>query len=239
MKRYANILIILLLSTGFLYSQDVIIRKDGKSIIGKITKEDSTNVYITTIVKAVFYDTFISRSKIVSIKYGVNMQSSTDPKLSHQTITIRNTFLGKQHFFGGQYKDVNEIKMILKTNPQALELFVNTFATSAFADICEYGGGFMIGYSIGQWLIKGNNKFNWSLLGIGAGVTLISIPISISAQKQRKLAVDVYNNSIIQKGKIGYKEDINPSITGSGICLRFSLMLTNSSTFCCFVGKNI
>ena len=117
-------------------------------------------------------------------------------------------------------KELNmaQLETAVMHNIEAYKLVTQARNNMLFSTILAYPGGFLIGYPIGTAIAQGNP--NWVLAGIGAGLLLIAIPVSISAQKKAVKAVNLYNGSII-KEKNKTKITLSCTQNGVGIVMKF------------------
>jgi hypothetical protein len=81
-------------------------------------------------------------------------------------------------------------------------------------------GGFMVGWPIGTAIGGGDPE--WAMAGIGAGLIVIAIPLSLKFNKQAKQAVDTYNGGLFTSS-FWDKNELIVSMTGNsvGLVLRF------------------
>lgn len=84
------------------------------------------------------------------------------------------------------------------------------------ASIVGFVGGFKVGWPLGSAMAGGEP--NWTIAGIDAGLIVVSIPISKSANNKAKLAVDAYNGGI-QTSSFWDNRELKLSMTGNGIGL--------------------
>ena len=82
--------------------------------------------------------------------------------------------------------------------------------------IFGFAGGFLIGWPIGTAVTGGDPE--WVLVGVGAGLILVSIPFSISYNKHAKSAVIRYNS--IQSPEESNEVDLKFGFTNNGIRIR-------------------
>lgn len=123
---------------------------------------------------------------------------------------------------GGYKYTQNEHRMTMydlvktmKPNPQAYDLIKKAQSNHVLASIIGAAGGGLVGWPIGTAL--GGGDPNWTLLGIGAGLIAVGIPISSSANKKVKQAVDLYNSSLNSTSFYEFKPDFKVMVKGNGI----------------------
>jgi hypothetical protein len=173
------ILFISLLAIQFAFSKDFIIKKDGFQIECTVNKQDSINVYYTTMANGLEVNATINNTAIKEILY--NKQSASD------TIYIEKKGLGYKYTLNGKELSMNNLSDILQHNKDAIALFKQAKGTAGVANVFGFIGGFCIGYGLFSSI---------ALVGIGAGILLIDIPILISAENTLKDAVLIHNNDI-------------------------------------------
>jgi hypothetical protein len=74
----------------------------------------------------------------------------------------------------------------------------------------------MIGWPVGAAIGGGNP--NWAMAGIGAGLIVVSIPISQGVNKHAAIAVDSYNKGL-ESNSFWRKRELKLQMTGNGIGL--------------------
>lgn len=125
--------------------------------------------------------------------------------------------------FGGYIFTQNEntlslgdLSKIVEDTPQAEDLIKKAKTTTVFTTILSFAGGGLIGWPIGEAI--GGGDPNWALAGIGAGLVAVAIPLSSSASKKAKEAVDLYNASL-EKQTNNFTPELNILASGSGLGL--------------------
>ena len=198
------------------YCQDIIIKNDSNRIECKIIKEDSLNVYFTTIIREKEISTYLGKNDIQRIIYEKDNASLI---LHSDSIISEKKGIGYNYYLNGRKLNISELDDILKINDLAYEKFKSAKGISVIANIFAGAGGFCIGYPIGYAL--GGGKANWALAGIGAGLIVIAIPILSSAEKKAREAVDIYNKGIRKTSMSNKELKLEFTNNGIGLCLRF------------------
>lgn len=139
-----------------------------------------------------------------------NGQSSTD------SISMKKIFGGYQFYQGDKRLNMFQLVNTMKPNDQAYQQMKAAQATNTLATIIGGVGGFMVGWPIGTAI--GGGEPNWTMAGIGAGLIVVSIPITQSFNKKAKQAVETYNGGL-QTSSFWDKNELKLSLTGSGIGL--------------------
>ncbi len=111
-----------------------------------------------------------------------------------QQIEVQKVFGGYIFSKEGKRLNMKNLMTTIQDNKEAYTLVKSARSKNTLAMILGGVGGFSVGYSLGRSL-RGE-KVNWALLGIGAGALGVGIPISISANKKIKQAVELYNKSL-------------------------------------------
>ena len=113
------------------------------------------------------------------------------------------------------YKDVFN-------NPEAILNIKQARRNKTFAEILGYVGGFGLGYGIGSAIgtkssdpqAKSKRQTSWIIAGSGLCVLGASIPLSISASKKIKKAIDIENS---QNENALSDSELNVIINGNGV----------------------
>jgi hypothetical protein len=212
-KLFASVTFILLF-VSLSFTQDVIISNDGTRMEGKIFKEDSVNVYFTTKIRDGVVETFINRENIKEIIYERDRIKEAAEK--YGKIQIEQRGMGYRYFIDGKPLLPNELPVILQTNSEAYEKYRSARSTAILATVFSSAGGFLIGYPLGTAL--GGGEPNWAIAGVGAGLVVIAIPITQSANKKANEAVKTYNKGL--QDFLVKNTEIKLGITAHGIGLR-------------------
>ena len=133
-----------------------------------------------------------------------------------ESITMKKVFGGYQFYQGDKRLNMNQLLNTMKPNEQAYKEIKSAQSTYAIATVFAGAGGFMVGWPIGTAI--GGGDPNWTLAGIGAGLIVVSIPISQKFNKQAKKAVDTYNGGSTT-GLLLNKSELRFSMTGYGVGL--------------------
>ncbi len=139
---------------------------------------------------------------------------------SADSISIKKVLGGYQFYHGEKRLNMNQLVKTMEPNEQAYSQIKSAQSTYTLASIVGFAGGFMVGWPIGAAI--GRGEPNWTMAGIGAGLIVVSIPISKKYTKQAKQAVDTYNGGL-QANSFWDKSELKLSMTGNGIgvTLRF------------------
>jgi len=158
---------------------------------------------------------FFLISTLLIACYGLSIgQTSSD------SITMKKVFGGYQYSKANVTLTMNQLVSVMKPNEEAYKQIKSAQSNYVLATIISGAGGAFIGYPIGTAI--GGGEPNWLLAGIGAGLVVISIPITQKVNEQAKQAVDIYNRGL-QNTSFWYDKEIMLSASGNGIgfVLRF------------------
>ncbi len=130
------------------------------------------------------------------------------------TLSIKKTG-GKYEFSQKNIKlSLQETKDALKTNEVAYKEFNKAQSNKSLSNICGTAGGFLIGFPLGQALAGGDA--NWTLVGIGAGLIAVAIPLQSKSGKQYNNAVNLFNDDLKMKDNI-IKKEIRMGLNSNGL----------------------
>lgn len=103
-----------------------------------------------------------------------------------------------------------------QTNIEANLLIKKAKSQNTLSNILAFAGGGLIGVPLGQ--SSTDRKPNWTLAYIGGGITIIGIPIAISASRNAKKGIDLYNSSM-NSTSIYFEPEFKIIANGNGIGL--------------------
>jgi hypothetical protein len=133
------------------------------------------------------------------------------------SITVKNR-LGPVFQQNGTNLTPNKLLTITKSNQEAyseMKIANNNYLASM---VFQLPGGFLIGYPIGAALAGGDP--NWTLVAVGAGLVVVSIPFISAYNKHAKNAVSIYNKGLKYSSMV--RPDFKLGITYNGIGFRIS-----------------
>ena len=134
------------------------------------------------------------------------------------SITIKKAFGGYHFYHGGKRLNMSQLVKTMEPNEQAYKEIKAAQSTYTLATIIGGAGGFMVGWPLGTAVAGGEP--NWILAGIGAGLVVVSIPISQKYNRQAKSAVDSFNGGL-KTSSFWDKTELRFAMTGNGIGLTF------------------
>lgn len=115
-------------------------------------------------------------------------------QVATDTIQIKYHY-GSKFYYQGKLHRPNKLLTIMKSNPEAYQQMKKAIGLRAFGDIIGGVGGFLVGYSLGN-SIGPRNELNKSTLIVGGVLSIISLPISLSYNKNSVKAVKMYNEGL-------------------------------------------
>lgn len=132
-----------------------------------------------------------------------------------QKIETEKVFGGYKYTQNGKQMTMGDLVDAMESYQQAYELVKKAQSNNTLASIIGFAGGGLIGWPIGAAI--GGGDANWTLAGIGAGLVAIGIPISSSANKKAKQAVELYNSSLNSTSFYEFKPEFKIMANGNGI----------------------
>jgi predicted membrane protein len=129
------------------------------------------------------------------------------------SLTIKSTGGGCTIYQNGKAINLSTIGTIIESNELAFKQFGKAKSTSTFSNLLGSVGGFLVGYPVGGALT--GKSMDWRMLGIGAALITIAIPISSKSTKQLKQAVNTYNSGLTDKPQP--TTEYNVKLTGNGL----------------------
>jgi hypothetical protein len=138
---------------------------------------------------------------------------------SNDSIIMKKVFGGYNFYQNNTKLNYSQLYEIMQSNEQAYKQIKAARSTNAFVSIFAGAGGFLIGYPIGTAI--GGGDPNWVLAGVGAGLVLIAIPISIKCINQTKNAVNIYNSGL-RTSSVLPPAELKFGVTGNGIGFRLN-----------------
>jgi hypothetical protein len=138
-----------------------------------------------------------------------------------QKIEIEKVFGGYKYTQKGDKMTLQDLARTMESNPEASKLIRQAQTNNTISLITGGIGGFLIGYPIGT-AISGKEP-NWILAGIGAGIAIISFPLSSSANKKAKQAIELYNSSLKSTSfkETKYDIDVVANANSIGLSIKF------------------
>jgi len=136
-------------------------------------------------------------------------------------ITLKKSFFGYKFYMNGRAYPIDQIADLMKTNNEAYQLIRATRSNNTVSGIVGFIGGALMGWPIGRAL--GGEEMNWKIFALGAAITGVSIPISISAANKAKQAVKVWNSSLPASYNKNMETGLSVKVTPAGVGLVLNL----------------
>lgn len=134
-----------------------------------------------------------------------------------QEIEIEKVFGGYKYTQNESLMTMRGLVKTMESHEQAFDLIKKAQSKTTLASIIGFAGGGLVGWPIGTAV--GGGDANWTLAGIGAGLIAIAIPISSSANKKAKQAVELYNSSLSSTSFNEFKPEFKVIANENGIGL--------------------
>lgn len=125
-----------------------------------------------------------------------------------------------QYRQSGEILNFKDFEIIFRMNQTSTNYLKSAKTLNMFSNIISSSGGFLIGYPIGYGIKTGH--YNMTLVAVGCGLAIISIPISMASKNKLKMAVDNYNSRLNSNGSID-NYDLKLGFTQTGIGLTLTL----------------
>lgn len=109
--------------------------------------------------------------------------------------------------------------ILMKDHPDAYAYMKKAKSNYDGAMVFSYIGGFCIGYPLGQALAGGEEPA-WFMLGVGAGLALLTIPLAQEYKKNSTEAVRLYNSSVRSGELHGSRVEFGKTPNGIGFIYR-------------------
>lgn len=134
-----------------------------------------------------------------------------------QKIDIEKVLGGYKYTHNDELISIGDLASIMKSNTNAFELIKKGRTNRSLSGVLGFVGGGLVGWPLGTAIAGG--KENWTLAGIGAGLIIVSIPISLSSNKKINQAVELYNASLNATSNTTFKPEFKIIANGSGFGL--------------------
>lgn len=121
-----------------------------------------------------------------------------------------------QFYQGNMQLTPKQVRNTLRSNEAAHELMRSARATKGLSDVMGSAGAFLVGWTLGD-ILRGTDP-NWAIAGVGAGLLVVSIPLTSSYHKQAEHAVATYNRGL-RMTSFRERHELNLALTGNGVGL--------------------
>jgi hypothetical protein len=215
MKKFLLFFYIISVSS-LCFSQDMILRKNGNTIECNVLRVDSVNVHFKMQRGGVEVETLLAMDEVEKILY----EGDFDPNTTVPSeIVVKPLGLTTKYYHNGIPLKNHELAGLLSLNKLAHEEYKKAQGSNAAATIFSLAGGFLVGWPVGTAIAGGEP--NWWLAVGGAGLILLSIPMTIDAKEKVYNAVEIYNEGLAQTSEVKTKLMLGFSQNGIGIRLVF------------------
>jgi len=165
--------------------------------------------------KTVFLSSLLIFCLSISFTFSQDVIESFEKDKADKTIIKKD----KDYYQHGMKLNFNELKSTISSNPEASELMEKAQSNSRASSFLGYGAGYLIGYPIGTWI--GGGEPLWGLAAAGAGLLVIAIPLTSTANKKVEQAVETYNKGLKTKEKDAVTLKLSGTSHGVGLVLFF------------------
>jgi hypothetical protein len=172
-----------------IFAQDVVTRTDGSKVYGKIIKEDSTNIYISTYIKSKKYDTFINKNKVLEVYYDQKFSYDTILPPRENMLSIHEGFWSTKYYQNAERINRDMFFNKLSQNPLALEQYKKGSGSKILAGVFGFASGYLIGRQL-------TGKFDGRQFAIGGILFISGVFIDAGGNRKRKRALDIYNSGL-------------------------------------------
>ncbi len=135
-----------------------------------------------------------------------------------QTIEILPSFNGYKYLQNEERKSMRDLVTIMRHNSEALLLIKSARRNTIISNSISGAGGVLIGYTVVSTFLGDQPDF--TIVGIGIGLALVTIPITLKANRKAKSAIAYYNSST--RITSSHYKKLNIAIKGNGLGITFS-----------------
>lgn len=130
-------------------------------------------------------------------------------------VKAEKAFIGYRFFSDGQKINRTKAVSLLRSDKEAYAHVQKARANKVFSDIFGISGGFMVGYTLGAALA--NAEPDGVIAGVGAGLSLLSLPFELRYNKKVAEAVNMHNEATLEAGQTARPMELYFGPTGSGV----------------------
>ncbi|GAA0872072.1 hypothetical protein GCM10009117_12190 [Gangjinia marincola] len=132
-----------------------------------------------------------------------------------QRIESKKVFGGYQFEQDGKMLSLKDLQNLVEGNKQAFTLVKKARNGNTFATILGIAGGGMVGFPLGTAI--GGGDPNWTFAAIGGGLIVVALPLSNSAYRKAKEAVDMYNATLSTTNTFSVKPQLHLITNSNGV----------------------
>ena len=107
------------------------------------------------------------------------------------------------------------MKTAFEFDQEALGLLKKTRSQKVGLFFLGGAAGSLVGIPVGMYL--GGEKMDWTMLGVGLGLSAISIPIYSKYNKRIRRLAQLYNTKALSSSKYSFQPQLELAVGGSGI----------------------
>lgn len=200
------------------FSQDRIVRVSGDDIYCKVTGIDSTRVYYEMDVEGRVLPGSIERKVVLELQCGtigtdvgsvledhednVTVKDSLKrlyniakvENVVYDSVFMTKNFWGYRFYSGTERMKRGELKAVMCTDLEAFAWWRSAKANYVVAYAAAFAGGWVLGYTFGDFLL-GEDLHIPRLLG-GIGLVVLSVNFESYFHQNMQKAIDEYNSSL-------------------------------------------
>lgn len=118
------------------------------------------------------------------------------PMKPNSPVEVKSTFLGSGYYQDGKGVSRSSLTATLEQYPEAEEPLSGYTTKNTIGTLLAVPGGLLFGYGVGQ--LAAGGEPNWLVIGGGAALIAVSVPLSISAEGDLWEAVQIHNAKVGQ-----------------------------------------
>ena len=132
-----------------------------------------------------------------------------------EQIDIIRVFGGYKYTQNGRDLKMKQLVNKMKYDEMAYPKIKSARLNNTLSTVFGATGGFLIAYPIGTAIANGEP--NWTLAYIGAGLIVVSIPISLLGNKKAAKAIHIYNENRTDQAFLQPRPILRFNLTGPGL----------------------
>lgn len=149
--------------------------------------------------------------------FSVAMNSAI-AQVDSDSIYVSKSFLGYKFYHQDSRVNFNALPALMSNHAEAYDQINKARKKQIVSSVLGGVGGFIVFFQLGATLA--GFEENWAVVGAGAGLIVVSIPISTRAYRQALYAIDLYNEDL-GKAARGPELKIGSSQNGIGLTVYF------------------
>lgn len=135
-----------------------------------------------------------------------------------QQIELKN----RRYYVEGEKMNPSEVMALMKPYPESYDMMRSGISTSYLSLPVTLGGCtmLMVGWIESIDMFGAESKANYTLMGVGAGLTIVGFIMAASAGSQRRRAVELYNSSVNKDTFQSSRTTWQLEATGTGLKMK-------------------